>query len=197
MERKLIIPLPATTSYEVKVRKPLRYVRCVFFGREIFKVTINIFLTEKWIKKMWYIYTINISHWKEWNHAIFSNVDELRDCHTEWSKSEKWNVVWCSLYVKSKKKWTYLQSRLTDLENELMVARAEQWVEEIVRELRIKMYTLLCLKWVTYSVLLYITGNSAQCYAAAWRGGEFGREWIYLYVWLSPFDVYLTQSQQC
>ena len=37
---------------------------------------------------MWYIYTMNISHWKEWNNAICSNVDELRDFHTEWSISE-------------------------------------------------------------------------------------------------------------
>ena len=26
--------------------------------------------------------------------------------------------------------------------------------------------------------LLYSTGNSAQCYVAAWMGEEFGREWI-------------------
>ena len=24
--------------------------------------------------------------------------------------------------------------------------------------------------------------NSVQCYVAAWMGGEFGREWIYVYV---------------
>ena len=42
----------------------------------------------------------------------------------------KKNIVWHSLYVESKKKWykwTYLQkrNRLTDLENELMVARGK------------------------------------------------------------------------
>ena len=37
--------------------------------------------------------------------------------------------------------------------------------------------------------LLYITGNPAQCYVAAWRGGEFGGEWIHVYVWLNPFTV--------
>ena len=39
------------------------------------------------------------------------------------------------------------------------------------------------------------TWNSAQCHVAAWLGGEFGREWIYAYVWLSPFAVYLKPSQ--
>ena len=45
------------------------------------------------------------------------------------------------------------------------------------------------------------TANSAQCYVAAWMGGEFGREWIhvyvciYIYVWLGPFAVHLKLSQ--
>ena len=32
------------------------------------------------------------------------------------------------------------------------------------------MYTLLYLKWVTNKDLQYSTGNSAQCYVAAWMG---------------------------
>ena len=36
------------------------------------------------------------------------------------------------------------------------------------------MYTLLYIKWITNEDLLYSTGNSAQCYMAAWMGGEFG-----------------------
>ena len=47
------------------------------------------------------------------------------------------------------------------------------------------MYTLLCLKWTTNKDLLSSTGNSAQCYAAAFMGGGFeGR--MYGCV-LSPF----------
>ena len=41
------------------------------------------------------------------------------------------------------------------------------------------------------------TRNSAQCYGAAWMGGEFGEEWIHVYVWLSPFPVHLKLSQHC
>ena len=67
--------------------------------------------------------------------------------------------------------------------------------EGIVREFWIDMYTLLYLKWITNKVLLCSTGNSAQCYVAAWMGGEFGGEWIHVYVWLSPFAVHLKLSQ--
>ena len=74
----------------------------------------------------------------------------------------------------------------TDLENELMVASGERWGEVIIREFGIDVYTLLYLKWMTKD-LLYSTGSSAQCYVAAWMDGEFGGEWIHVYVWLSPF----------
>ena len=62
-------------------------------------------------------------------------------------------------------------------------------------EFGIDMYTLLYLKWITNEVLLYSTGNSAPYYAAAWMGGEFGGEWIDVYVQLSPFAVYLKLLQ--
>ena len=50
--------------------------------------------------------------------------------------------------------------------------------------------------------LLYSIWNSAQCYVAAWMGGEFGREWIhemdgYIYVWLSLLPVHLKLLQSC
>ena len=46
--------------------------------------------------------------------------------------------------------------------------------ERIVMEFGMAMYTLLYLKWITKRNLLYCTENSAQCYVAAWMGGEFG-----------------------
>ena len=57
------------------------------------------------------------------------------------------------------------------------------------------MYTVLYLKWITNKDLLYSTGNSAQCYVAAWMGEGFGGEWIHVYVWLGPFAVRLKLSQ--
>ena len=40
---------------------------------------------------MWYMYTMEYysALKKELNNAIYSNVDGPRDCHTEWSKSER------------------------------------------------------------------------------------------------------------
>ena len=56
------------------------------------------------------------------------------------------------------------------------------WREGIVWEFGMDMYTLLYLKWIANKDLLYSTGNSAQCHVAAWIGGEFGEEWIHVYV---------------
>jgi len=50
----------------------------------------------------------------------------------------------------------------------------------IVRESGTDMYTLLYLKRITNKDLLYSTGNSAQCYVAAWMGREFGGEWMHI-----------------
>ena len=58
------------------------------------------------------------------------------------------------------------------------------------------MYTLLYLKGITNKDLLQSTGNSAQCYVAAWMGRELGGEWIRVCVQLSPFAVHLKLSQR-
>ena len=52
----------------------------------------------------------------------------------------------------------------------------------MVMEIGMDMYTLLYLKWITNKDLLYSTGSSTQSYVAAWRGGEFGGEWIHIYL---------------
>ena len=67
--------------------------------------------------------------------------------------------------------------------------------EGIVRDLGMDMHTLLYLKRITNKDLLYVTGNSVQCYVAAWMGGGLGEEWIHEYIWLSPFAVHLKLSQ--
>ena len=81
--------------------------------------------TDKWIKKMWDIYLL--SHKKEWNNVICSNMDGPRDYHTKWSQS-KTNTTWYHLYVESKIGYVgiYLQNRHTDKENKLMVAKGRR-----------------------------------------------------------------------
>ena len=59
--------------------------------------------------------------------------------------------------------------------------------------------TMMVLSWLFQDLrvgpVLYSTRNSAQCCVAAWMGGEFGREWIHISIWLSPFAVHLKLSQ--
>ena len=54
-----------------------------------------------------------------------------------------------------------------------------------VREFRMDWYTLLYVKPITSKDLLYSSWNSIQCCVAAWMGGEFGGEWVHVYVWLA------------
>ena len=54
--------------------------------------------------------------------------------------------------------------------------------EGVVREFGTEVYILLYLKQITSKDLLYSTGNSAQCYVAAWMGEEFGGKWIHVYL---------------
>ena len=59
---------------------------------------------------------ILLSQKREWNNAIHSNMNGTRDCHTEWSQSDRRNIIRHPFYVESKKnsyKWTYLQNRET------------------------------------------------------------------------------------
>ena len=71
--------------------------------------------TEEWIKKMWvHIYNgILLSHKKEWNWVICRDMDGLRDCHTEWSKSEREKQIsYINAYMWNLKKNWYRQSYL-------------------------------------------------------------------------------------
>ena len=87
-----------------------------------------------------YIYTHNeilLSHGKEWNNAICSNTDGMRDYHTKWSKSDRKIQISSHLCVESKKyKWIYLQNRLTNIENKhgyqrrKVGGRDQSWVFE-------------------------------------------------------------------
>ena len=63
-------------------------------------------------------------------------------------------------------------------------------IVDIVQKAFVHYMYALCLKWTTNKDLLHSIGNFAQYYMAAWMGGESGREWIHVYVWLSFFSVH-------
>ena len=102
---------------------------------------------------MCYIYTMEY-YWaikKEWNSAICSNMGGPRDCHTEWSKSEKEKQISYNIaYMWNLEKWyrrTYLQSRnrVTDVENKRMVTKGSCG-GGTNGEIGVDIYTLLCKK---------------------------------------------------
>ena len=73
---------------------------------------------------------ILLSHKKEQNNAICSNMDGPRDCHIEWSKSDtERQISYVYMWnLKKRVQWTYLQNRnrVTDVENKLMVTKWER-----------------------------------------------------------------------
>ena len=95
--------------------------------------------TDKWIKKMWYIYTMEYySQPKEWNWVICRDVDGPKDCHTEWNKSERekqilyMNAYMCNL--EKRYRWTSVQvrNRDTDVENKHMDTKGGKWGWRVV-----------------------------------------------------------------
>ena len=70
---------------------------------------------------------ILFSHKKEWINAICNNIDEPRDCHTEWNKSDRERqILYDITYMWNLKqwyKWSYLQNRntVTNVRSKLIV----------------------------------------------------------------------------
>ena len=123
---------------------------------------------------------------------------------SHWVKSvrrRRRNTSWHPLYVESKKKWYNWSYRVETHRLGEWTGGCWGWGERmgegIVREFGINMYTLLYMKWRTHKDLLSGIGNSAQCYVAAWMGGEFGAGWIHVCGWLSPFAAHLKLYQHC
>ena len=112
-------------------------------------------------KKMWYIYTMAYySAIKERNWVICRDVDGPRQCHIEWSKSEREKQILCiNAYMWNLEKWyrwPYLQrrNRDSDVENKSMDTKGDggsgmNW------EIGIDIYTLICIKQITNKNLLY------------------------------------------
>ena len=69
---------------------------------------------NRWMDKdVVHIYNgILLSHKKEWNNAIFSNMDATRDYHTKWSKSDRERQTpYANTYIWNLKKKVYVEPR--------------------------------------------------------------------------------------
>ena len=74
-------------------------------------------LTEEWIKKMWYICTVEYYSVIKKNDIMpFAVICMVLEITILTLVSQRWTNVWYHLYVEPKKwyKWTYLQNRLID-----------------------------------------------------------------------------------
>ena len=83
---------------------------------------------------MWYTHTmVLLNHWKEWNDVICSNIDGSRECHTEWSKSDRkrklsyeipymWNLKRNTTRRRKDGNELSYKTKLTDLENKFVVS---------------------------------------------------------------------------
>ena len=109
---------------------------------------------------------ILLSHKKEQNCAICRDMDGPRDCHTEWSKSEREKKIsYINAYMWNLEKWyrgTSLQGRNWDtgVENKRMDTKGGKWRGVggggvLNWAIGIDMYTLMCIKLMTNKDLLY------------------------------------------
>ena len=82
---------------------------------------------------MWCVYTMEYysAIKKEWNNTTCSNMDGPKDCHIEWSKSDRERQISYDITyrwnLKKWYKWTYLpnRNRVTDVKNKLTVTRGK------------------------------------------------------------------------
>ena len=136
---------------------------------------------------------ILLSHENKWHNAICHNMDGPRDCHAQWSKSDReGDMSYHIPYV-----WNLKRNYRNELTKQKETHREPiySWRGEgIVRKFGKDMDTLLYLRWITNKDLLYSTWNSAHCCETAWMWGGLGGEWMHVCIWLSPSTVYLKLS---
>ena len=131
---------------------------------------------------------ILLSHKKEKNNAIYSNMDGTRDSHTKWSMSERQipydiTYIWNLIYGTNK---PFHRKETHGLgENTCGCQRGGSWMDW---ELGVNRCKLLHLEWISNEILLYSTGN--YILPLGWNMLENNvRKRIYIYVWLGHFAV--------
>ena len=89
-------------------------------------------LTEEWIKKMWYIYTLEYYSAIKKNEVMpFAAPWMELEIVIQWSKLERegktsYDIPYMWNLKKDDNKWTYSQNRLTVLEYELTITRGAE-----------------------------------------------------------------------
>ena len=137
---------------------------------------------------------ILLSHKKEWNNALCSNMYGPRLYHTKWNKPDK-DKYHTMLYVETKiwHKLTYLwnRNRLTDIENRFVVAKGKSGTRGMDWEFGVSRCKLLHIEWINDKVLLYNTGNYTQYSVINHNEKDYIYIYIYIYIYVCMY-VYLS-----
>ena len=101
----MLLDFPEKTLIQKDIHSPVFMATLFTIAMEAMEAKVS---GQRWCGV--YIYNaILLSHEKEWNNTICSNMDEPRDYHIKWSKSDKdkYHIIYI---VESKKlyKWAYL-----------------------------------------------------------------------------------------
>ena len=139
---------------------------------------------DRWMDKEDVVHIYNgilLSHKKEWNNAICSNVDATRDYHTDWSKTERerpyditymWNLKHDTNEPSMKQKQNH-RHREQMVAKEVGGGRGMEWTIQVSR------CKLLYIEWI-HKVLQYSTENYIQYPMINHNGKEyFKNEYIY------------------
>ena len=139
---------------------------------------------DRWMHKedVVHIYSgILLSHKKEWNNVICTNMDATSDYHTEWSKSERERQIpYDNTYTWNLKYGTNEPVYKTKIDSQIQ--RTDLWLP---RGKRVGQgcigslgwvdvnYSILYTGWINNTVLLYSTGNYIQYPVINHNGKEY------------------------
>ena len=104
-------------------------------------------------------------------------MDGTRDCHAEWSKSDRGKYHTTPLISGIKKEMIQMNA-LTKQKQTHRLREQTYSCQGILKEFGMDMYALLYLKEIKKN-LLYGTWNFVHCYVAVWMGGMFWGECIH------------------
>ena len=126
-----------------------------------------------------------LSHKKEWNNGICSNMDGLTDYHARWSKSEREKQILYDISMWNLKKMTHMN--LSVKQKQIHSHREQtcgcQWggaVRGKDWEFGMSRCKLLFIGWINNKVLLYNTGNYIQYPVINCHGEEYEKEYVYV-----------------
>ena len=127
------------------------------------------------------------------NNAIYRNTGGPRECHTEWSESDREGRILRDIPGMWNLKGEMRQNELAKQKQAHGLQGLSFRLPEGRRgngaggESGMDMHTWLSLRWGPSEDLLQGTGNSASRHVPAWWGGESEGEWVHVYAGLSPF----------